>query len=186
MSDEQTPKVGWPKGKPRKPITVTVRADDEQKRQAVLARRLAGNPFGQAVQTIPLKEKGWYTRWDNTLSNPQQFYENKQLNGYLPVHKDDLAVTVDEIGVRTSPEGYVVRGSGAMIEMLWKMPVEDRKAIKAAQTEENNRRIGKGSASGTRNAITGAASASLGDEAASFLSKMPGQVIDTITEGEAQ
>lgn len=190
MSDEQqtaeTPKKkqGWPKGVARKPIIARQREDAEKNRQTVLARRLGGNPFGQSTPTIPLKEQGWYTRWDNTLANPQQFYENVHVNGYLPVHKDDLAVSVDQLGVQTTPEGYVCRGSGSMLEILYKMPVEDRKAIKAAQTEENNRRIGKGSQSGTREAIANAAGASLGSEAGDYLHKLPGKVVDSLITHE--
>jgi hypothetical protein len=189
MSDEQQteqPRKGWPKGKPRKPITVTSRADAALT-NSVLARRLGGNVFGAARQEIPLKDAAqWYTRWENTLVNPQQFYEMVHELGYVNVHKDDLAGDAASVGVQLSPEGYVCRGSGAQLEMLFKMPIADRRALEAAQTEQNNTRIGKGSAKGTRHAITEAASAGLGDEAASFLSKMPGQVIDTITDGEAQ
>jgi hypothetical protein len=104
--------------------------------------------------------------------------------GYLNVHKDDLAGDPTQIGVQTTPEGFVCRGAGATLELLFKMPREDRAILEAAHTEENNKRIGKGSASGTKNAITSAASAQLGDEAASFLHNMPGQVVDTMIEGD--
>lgn len=179
MSDEQPRK--------RRPITVTSRADAALTRNAVLARRLSGNVFGHARHEIPLKEpEKWYTRWENTLVNPQQFFEMTHDLGYLPVHKDDLAGVAEEVGVQLTPEGYVCRGSGPQIEMLFKMSREDRAALEAAQTEHNNRVIGRGSQSGTRNAITNAASSQLGDEAANFLHRLPGQVIDTITDGEAQ
>jgi hypothetical protein len=170
----------------RKPITVTSRADVALT-NSVLARRLGSNVFGSARHEIPLKEPDqWYTRWENTLVNPQQFYEMVHELGYLNVHKDDLAGDPNAVGVQVSPEGFVCRGTGSTMEMLFKMPKEDRALLEAAQTEQNDRRIGKGSASGTRTAITEAASAGLGDEAASFLNKMPGQVIDTIMNDDSQ
>lgn len=178
MSDEQ------PEKRTRKPITVTSRADADATRKAVMARRLGGNVFGHAKNEIPMKEPHkWYTRWDNELVNPQQHYEMVHELGYLPVTRDDI---VDGTNLQTTPDGFVCRGAGNALEILYKMPIEDRKQLEAAQTEHNNRIIGKGSASGTKNAITNAASAQLGDEAASFLHSMPGSVVDTITDGEVQ
>jgi hypothetical protein len=174
-------------GRPRKPIIVTSREDAAKTRNAVLARRLGGDVFGSARHEIPLKEpQKWYTRWENTLVNPQQFYEMVHELGYLNVTKDDLAGDPTQIGVQTTPEGFVCRGSGSTLEMLFKMSREERAVLEAAQTEENNRRIGKGSSSGTKNAITSAASSQLGDEAATFLHNMPGQVVDTMIEEDGQ
>lgn len=171
----------------RKPIKVTSRADAAKNTNAVLARRLAGNVFGHAEFKVPLREpEKWYTRWENTLVNPQQHYEMVHNLGYVPVTEDDLLVSAVEAGVELTPDKKVCRGSGAMLEILYKMPREDRRELEMAQTEHNNRIIGKGSQKGTRNAIAQAASAQLGDEAASFLNSMPGSVVDTITSGEAQ
>lgn len=166
----------------KKPITVTSR--QEAVENAVLKRRLQGNPFGHAKQEIPLKEpQKWYTRWENELVNPQQFYEMVNDLGYEPVTKDDIA---DGANVQLTPDGKVCRGSGAQLEILFKMPKADRAALEAIQTEHNNRVIGKGSQSGTKNAIANAASVSLGDEAATFLHNMPGQVVDSLTNEGTQ
>lgn len=163
-----------------KPITVTNRS--EMATNEVLRRRLEGNVFGHAKNIIPLKEpERWYTRWENELVNPQQHYEMVNDLGYIPVTAEDIA---DGAHVQYTPDGKVCRGSGQFLEILYKMPVEDRATLVAAQTEHNNRIIGKGSASGTRNAIANAASKALGDEAASFLNKMPGQVVDVMTSGD--
>jgi hypothetical protein len=168
----------------KKPITVTNR--QEAVENAVLKRRLSGNVFGHARNEIPLKEpQKWYTRWENTLTNPQMHFEMVHELGYVTVTEADLSVPAAEAGVQLTPDGNVCRGSGAMIEILYKMAREDRAALEAAQTEHNNRIIGKGSQSGTRNAIANAASAALGDEAATFLNSMPGSVVDSLTnEGQ--
>lgn len=169
----------------KKPITVTSRQDAVE--NAVLKRRLSGNVFGHQRGEIPLRDPHkWYIRWENTLVNPQMHFEMVHELGYLPVTEADLSVPAAEAGVQLTPEGNVCRGSGQLLELLYKMAIEDRRALEAAQTDHNNRIIGKGSQSGTRNAIANAAGASLGDEAASFLNSMPGSVVDTLTSGETQ
>lgn len=169
----------------KKPITVTSRQEGVE--NAVLKRRLSGNVFGHARNEIPLKDPHkWYTRWENTLVNPQQFFEMVHHLGYLNVTRDDLAVNAEEAGVQLTPEGNVCRGSGSQLELLFKMAKDDRVALEAAQTDHNNRIIGKGSQAGTKNAIANAASAALGDEAATFLNSMPGQVVDSLTNEGTQ
>jgi len=169
---------------PRKSqITVTSRADAARTRNAALARRLQGNPFGGGNRAIPLKEPGrFHTYIENTYLNENAFYEMKE-KGWEPLTPEDLACEVKDSGFRLSEDGYLVRGEHGR-EMIFKMSKEDYRELEAAKTRANNRGIG--SASKIRDEVANAAAGSLGSEAADYISKLPGQVIDHISGGEAQ
>lgn len=168
---------------PRKSrITVSHDAEAVKNRNAALARRLSGNPFGGGTKALPLKEPHrWHTYLANTFVDENAFYAMKEM-GWVPLTADDLACSVEESGLRLSPQGYLVRGAEGR-EMMFKMAAEDYRLLTQAKSDANLRSIG--SASRTRSDIAEAASSQLGDEAASYLSKLDGQVIDTITGGGA-
>lgn len=172
--------------RPRKSqITVTSRADAAKTRNVALARRLAsGNPFGGGTRAIPLKEPGrWHTYIANTLANPNELYEMKE-RGWVPLEIADLACPIEESGFRLSEDGHIVRGGQAQMEMVFKMEKADYDMLVAAKTAANMRGIG--SAKQVKVDMAEAASAQLGDEAATFINNLDGQVIDHITGGEAQ
>ena len=169
MSDEQTTPAarGWPKGKPRTPVTVTSRADAAKTANVALLRRLeSGSVHGQGTRTIPLKEAArWHTYIANTYANENAMYEMRQ-KGWVPLEIADLGCTVEESGFRTSPDGYLVRGPQGQ-EMIWKMAETDYQLLMRAKQESNMRGIG--SASKTKFDVANAAGAALGSEAADFL-----------------
>lgn len=175
---------------PRKSqITVTDRAEGAKnravelaRRNPALARRLAGNPFGGGSRAIPMKEPGrWQTYVANTYVNDGEFLSMKE-RGWVPVKPEDLACQVEESGFRLSPDGYLVRGPQGQ-EMLFKMAVEDHRLLTQAKTDANMKGIG--SAKQVKQDTAAAAVGPLGSEAADYISKLDGQVVDRITGGDA-
>lgn len=169
-------------------ITVTARAEGVKnahaeiaRRNPALARRLAGNPFGGGSRAVPLKEpERWHTYVANTYVNESEFLLMKE-RGWEPLTEDDLACPVSESGFRKSPDGYLVRGEMGR-EMVFKMDVEDYRLLEQAKTNANMKGIG--SAKKIKSDMAEAAASSMGDEAASYIHNLDGQVIDRIT-GEA-
>lgn len=164
-------------------ITVTSRADAAKTRNVALARRLAsGRIHTSGTKDVPLKEpQRWHTHIASALLDESRFYQMKQ-NGWVPLTPADLDCPVEESGFSLSPDGYLVRGPQGK-EMIFKMDKADYRLLEQAKTDANMRGIG--SASKVRSDMAEAASGTLGDEAANYISKLPGQVIDTITGGEA-
>lgn len=181
---------------PRKSqITVTDRGEGAKnaavaslrERNPALARRLAGNVHGGGSRKIPLKEgHDWEGgRWRIYISNedvPQASALEMKEYGYVPVTPEDLACKVEEAGFKLSTDGYLVRGPQGK-EMLWKMEGADYRLVQEAKTTANNR--GTGSAAKIKSDMANAASASMGDEAATFINGLEGQVVDRITGGDA-
>ena len=165
---------------PRKSsIAVSSRADSAKTDNTVLARRLKGNLQGGGNRTIPLKEpQRWYTRIENNQADEQRFYHMVHELGYLPVKPEDLACEPAQIGFRVSEDGNLVRGGGTLVEMLFKMPVEDRALLDQAFTQANMRGIG--SASKIKRDMAEATAASHGDEAANYVNSLDGEVSDQI------
>lgn len=173
---------------PRKSqITVTARADGAKnahaelaRRNPALARRLAGSPFGAGNKALPLKEPGrWATYLENTYANDSAFIDMRA-KGWEPMTADDLACAPSDVGFRVSVDGYLVRGKEGQ-EMLFKMTVEDHALMTDAKTAANMKGIG--SRKKIQADIAEAASGQLGDEAADYLSNLPGQVVDRIVGG---
>lgn len=170
---------------PRKSqITMTSRADAAKTRATLdarnpaLARRLAGNPHGGGSRAIPLKEPGRYhTYIANTYIDDSEFLNMKE-RGWEPLTPDDLSCPVKESGFRLSADGYLVRGPQGQ-EMIFKMPIEDYALLEEAKTAANLKGIG--SAKKIKADMAEAASGSLGDEAAEYLSNLDGTIVDTIT-----
>jgi PHD/YefM family antitoxin component YafN of YafNO toxin-antitoxin module len=162
-------------------ISVTSRSEGVKNRNAALARRLAGNVHGAGSRGIPLKEpERWHTYIANTFTNEDEFYRMRHEKGWEPLTVEDLDCSPQEAGFRVSEDGSLVRGAQGK-EMVFKMPKEDYHALQMAKTAQNLRGIG--SAAKVKSDIAEAAGAQLGDEAASFLNKMPGQVVDGLIDG---
>ena len=167
-----------PPGRPRKnPVTVTSRADAVKTANVALRRRLAGNPNVMGRREIPLKEPHrWATYIENTYADENAFYDMKE-GGWVPLTPDDLACPVDESGFRLSESGYLVRGPKEQ-EMVFKMAIEDYRLLEQAKAAVNSRGIG--SAKKVKADMAEAGAQQFGGEAGDFLSKMPGQVVDTL------
>jgi hypothetical protein len=143
-----------------------------------------GNIHGSGgTREIPMKEGGWYTRIENNYADESMHHRMVHELGYEVVTPEMLACKPEEIGFKVSPDGYLVRGPNGG-EMVYRMPVEDRKLLERAQTEANLRGIG--SRSKTRDDMANKAGKEFGDEAGEYLSKLDGEVIDQVTGGEAQ
>lgn len=168
---------------PRKSqITMTSRGDAAKSRNAALARRLAGNPFGGWTKSLPLKEpQRWHTYIANTYLDEGAFYDMKQ-KGWEPLTADDLACPVEESGFRLSPDGYLVRGPQGQ-EMVFKMDTADHRALMDAKTAHNLQGIG--SAKKIKEDTANAAAAQLGSEAADYIANLDGQTVDVISGGQA-
>ena len=167
----------------KKQITVTSRADLNKTRNLALARRLEGqNVHGGAPRALPLKEPGrWQVYEANTYANENEFYLMRE-RGWVPLVPSDLNCSVEESGYRLE-NGGLVRGPRGQ-EMLWKMEQSDYQILMAAKTAQNMKGIG--SAKQTRQDLANAIAGPMGSEAADFIYNSPGNVIDTITGGEAQ
>lgn len=107
-------------------------------RIAVLERRLQ-NPFGEPSAPVRLTRPGMTPRWFNSASRPDQFWRAKELGweGVTP----EMVCDLTQVGHHTvSPDGYVTRGPRGD-EVLMCMLTKDYRAIQAAKTEENQRRL---------------------------------------------
>ncbi len=107
-------------------------------RTAVLERRLQ-NVFGEPSMSVTFKDKTLSARWFNDAARPGQIYRAQQL-GWEPA-TPDMIVNMKAIGSHEiNPAGQVTRGERGQ-ELLMYMPSQDRHAIQAAKTAENNRRM---------------------------------------------
>ena len=166
---------------PRKSqITVTSRADRVKTRNAALARRLAGNPHADGRRDVPLREpERWHLYEANTYANANEFHLMRE-RGWVPLLPEDLACPVEESGYRLE-NGALVRGPRGD-QMLWKMEQEDYDLLMEAKTRANMKGIN--SAKQAREDMANAVAGVHGSEAADFMARQPGSVIDTITGGE--
>ena len=168
---------------PRKSqIAVSSRGDAARTANVALARRLAGNVHGGGSRSIPLKEpKRWHVYIANTYANENEFYEMRE-KGWVPLEVSDLACPVEESGFRLE-NGALVRGEKGR-EMAWKMDAADYKLLEMAKRDQNMRGIG--SAKKVKADMAEAAASQHGSEAADFIHNMPGQVIDSLVDRNAQ
>ena len=152
-----------------KTVTVVNREDlASHDTDAVIARRLSGEPFGTRNTTIPLKEGAkWSTYEANSMADRNMHYRMVHELGWIPVRVEDLAhgLTPESIGWQVADGGHLVRGPQGD-QRLYKMPADVRQSITNAKAKANLR--GMGSAKAVKQAVTEAASAQLGDEAAAF------------------
>jgi hypothetical protein len=163
MDDQQPEKRG--PGRPPKQIAVAPRDFDTD---SVIARRLAGNPFGGRDMTVPLRDpERWATYEANSLADPNNHYQMVYVKGWVPLRVEDLApgISPESIGWQVDADGTLCRGP-RQDQRLYKMPKELYAQIQQAKTAANLR--GTGSAKAVKEALVESASAQLGDEAASF------------------
>ena len=151
-------------------ITVTPRQGDIDL-DAIIAKRLAGNPFGGGTTEVPLAEP---ERWDVYIANgdlhPSRLYEMKMRLGWVEVTAADLApgITPESIGFSISETGALCRGPRGQ-EVVFKQPKAIRAKIMERKTDVNKR--GMGDPKTVKADMVNAAGASHGDEAANFLNK---------------
>jgi hypothetical protein len=140
----------------------------EKKKAAisVIERRLQGaSALQTSSQPIPLREKGWTLRWENSEIRPDQIWHCVNTLGWEYVAPSDIACTMDEIGANER-DGRVVRGPRGG-EVLLKMRTSDYKKIQMKKSQENvdltfnKQKVG--------NAALNAVGSEFGSEAADFV-----------------
>jgi hypothetical protein len=161
---------------PRKPrIEVTER--DSQTSLDVLmsdpryAARLQ-NPFNEPSAPIELKDPSRECRWFNAALATDHIWRNKR-KGWDQVRPGDVKDLEQIGGYNKSPDGFITRGERGH-EVLMSMPKVVRAAIQIEKTKQNLRNVGNPNA--TKAEVVNAASAKLGDEAASYLDQHIGAV----------
>jgi hypothetical protein len=164
------------RGRPR--VSMTSRAEGAKNRNAALARRLQGNPFATGSKSVPVRDpEKWALRWANSDANENRHYQMTHDLGWESVTPADLpeGVTPDQIGLRVSEDGGLVRGVRGQ-ERLYKMAAEDFAAVQQRKTEANLR--GVGSAAKIRHDMANATASAHGSEAADYVHNLPGEVVD--------
>lgn len=105
------------------------------KKISVIERRLqSGSALYTTSQPIPMKEKGWTLRWENSDIMPDQIWRCVNVLGWEYVIPDDIACGLDEIGA-AARDNRVVRGERGK-EVLLKMREKDYKAVQKIKTRE--------------------------------------------------
>lgn len=110
----------------------------ETPRISVIDRRLK-NPFGTPSREIPLQgeKRGWVVRtFCADAEHPNRHYDAVHRLGWVPLVKDDLAVSVQSLGFVEGADGRIVRGPGGQ-EVLMGMRAEDYAAVQAAKSNAN-------------------------------------------------
>ena len=170
MSDAQTPKRG--PGRPPKIGAVIPRAEESTwSTDDVLAKRLAGQPFGIKTSTIPLAEPGkWQLYIANSNVDESRHYNMVFTHGWVPVTVEDLqpGVVPESVGLRVNEAGALCRGARGD-EVLYKMPKAIYDQLQKAKAAKNVE--GMGSAKKAREDAAVAAAAAHGDEAADYIYK---------------
>ena len=149
-------------------VTVVPRAATDV--DAIIAKRLQGDPFAAGAVDIPLRDpEHWATYVASGDVSPNRHYEMVHKKGWVPLTVADLpdGITPQAIGWQVAEDGQTlcrgVRGN----EVAYKMPLAARSQVQQAKTARNL--AGTGSAAKVKASLTAAASGSLGDEAASFV-----------------
>jgi hypothetical protein len=152
-------------------ITVTPRAEAVDI-DAIIAKRLQGQPFGARTVTIPLKEpERWATFIANSLADENNHYRMVHELGWLPLTIDDLAegITPISIGWQTKEDGRTLCRGPRGDEIAYKMDKHIRHQIQMAKTAENKKGIG--SAKALKESAANAVAGQMGSEAADFVHK---------------
>ena len=161
-----------PKKRGRKPqITVSPRAEALDI-DAIIAKRLKGQPFGARTVAIPLKEPGkWATFIANSLADENNHYRMVHEFGWVPLTIHDLAdgVTAQSIGWQVKEDGITLCRGQRGDEIAYKMDKTVRNKIQMAKTAENKKGIG--SATALKESAANAAAGQMGSEAADFVHK---------------
>lgn len=107
-----------------------------KKQISVIERRLQGpSALYNSSQPIPMKEKGWTFRWENSEIRPDQIWHCINTLGWEYVLPGDIACGLDEVGANER-DGRVVRGIRGQ-EVLLKMRTSDFNKIRKKKTQEN-------------------------------------------------
>lgn len=137
-----------------------------KKQISVIERRLQGpSALYTTSQPIPLKEKGWTLRWENSDIRPDQVWHCVNQLGWEYVVPEDIACTMDEIGA-AAVDNRVVRGVRNQ-EVLLKMRAADYKKVQQMKAQEtidltfNKKKVGE--------AALNAVGSEFGSEAADFV-----------------
>lgn len=124
---------------PRKAIETP---DTEAPRISVIDRRLK-NPFGTPSRDIPLtgEKRGWVVRtFCADAEHPNRHYDAVHRLGWVPLVKEDLAVSVESLGYVVAADGRIVRGPGGQ-EVLMGMRAEDFAAVQKAKSLANTKSL---------------------------------------------
>ena len=143
---------------------------------SVVDRRLtSGSVFASGTQPIPLTEPNrWTARVVNSQISDARMWEMQASKGWVYAERADLAVDPLEIGFREQ-DGRIVRGTQGH-EVLMKMERADYKKIVAHKDAENRARVFRKDS--IKQQIVAGASATLGDQAATFLNQQDVSITD--------
>lgn len=136
---------------------------------AVIQKRLKGDPFADSALAIPLREPGrWATYVANSETSPDRHYDMVARKGWTPLTVDDLpvGVTAQAVGWNVAEDGQTLCRGARGQEVLYKQPIEVNIAIAKAKAAQNMK--GMGSAAKVKADMTNALAAQAGDEAGTF------------------
>lgn len=103
---------------------------------SVIERRLQGASALQTTsQPIPLRDKTWTLRWENSEIRPDQVWHCINVLGWEYVEPGDIACSLDEVGANER-DNRVVRGVRGQ-EVLLKMRASDYAKIQQKKAQEN-------------------------------------------------
>jgi len=155
---------------PRKATTVeTAPEAPSNPRISVIDRRLK-NPFGTPSRDIPLagEKRGWVTRtFSADAEHPNRHYDAVHRLGWLPLKREDLAVTPESLGFVVAADGRIVRGPNGH-EVLMAMPQADYDAVQKAKSDANLRSL---KAISVREEVSHATAKEHGDQAGESVHK---------------
>jgi hypothetical protein len=154
-------------------ISVTPRSDEATwDPNDVIAKRLAGQPFGIKADQIPLREpKKWALRIANSQVHDSRHYDMVHRLGYVPLSIDDLAsgVTPESLGFRLSEDGKTLCRGVRGDEVVYKMEKSAYDQIQMKKAEKNVE--GMKSETKAKHEAAEAAASAHGSQAADYIAK---------------
>ena len=109
-----------------------------KKQISVIERRLQGpSVLMTGSAEIPLVDKTWTLRWENSEISPDHIWHCINRLGWEYVVPEDVSCNLEEVGA-AARDGRVVRGERGK-EILLKMRTSDYKKVQAQKTQENIR-----------------------------------------------
>jgi hypothetical protein len=172
--DEQQIAEPKKRGRPRKPeIVVAPRSDESTwSPDDIIAKRLAGEPFGLRSDQIPMREPGkWALRISNSGVSDSRHYDMVHKFGYQPFTVADLpdGISANSIGFRVAEDGQTLVRGVRGDEVIYKMAKASYDAIQMAKAEKNL--DGMKSETKARNQAAEAVAAHQGSEAGDYIAK---------------
>lgn len=152
---------------------------------SVLERRLA-SPFGEPSRSIELRDQDepMVLRWVSEDSRPGRMDIARNIQGWEPVTKDELADPEAIQGLAVAPDGTVRRGE-RMRAHLMKMPKAMYDKIQMAKTETLMRR--QRSSSATKAEIASKTAEKFGPQAGDYIDSVilnKGEIIESVERVE--